>query len=130
MKTETKPAGPCPTFFRAACRKAATGGHGNGYDWAGHTLAGHVPELIDEGDDDARAAKLEALSDALWRRGPNGLVRGVNVFLISPDADEVLAWFDRELPRCMGLIPAPRRTSFLRGVYRYVVEQENDITTW
>jgi hypothetical protein len=33
------------------------------------------------------------------------------------DDEGVLAWFDRELPRCMALMPRRRRPQFLKGVY-------------
>ncbi len=131
MKTETRPSGACPTFFRAACRKASEGGNGNGYDWAGYTLAGALANLIEyQGLDeaDAKAEKLQEFA-ALFHH-PGQLVRSVNVFLTSPDAPAALAWLARELPRCMALVPADRRDNFLRGVFRYVVEEENDITTW
>lgn len=128
MKTETKTTGPCPTFFRATCRKAAEGGPDNGYDQAGYTLCGALANLIDNGDDDERGAKLEELSALIC--GPGRYVRSLPGFLASPDADAVIAWFNLALPRCMALIPSRRRTTFLRGVYRYVVEEENDVTTW
>jgi hypothetical protein len=34
---------------------------------------------------------------------------------------------DTNLPRCMGLIPRPRRGAFLRGIYKAVVDEEQDI---
>ncbi len=32
---------------------------------------------------------------------------------------EILAWFVRWLPRCMAEVPPKRRSSFLKGIYRY-----------
>lgn len=109
MKTETKASGACPTFFRAACRTASHGG-GSGYEEPGYTLVGGVASLLDDDLD----AKLEALDG----------------FLMSDDDDAVLGWFDRELPRCMALVPRRRRLSFLRGVHRFVFDEENDVTAY
>jgi len=43
------------------------------------------------------------------------------------DDTRVLSWFDRELPRCMALIPTRRRPTFLEGVYEAVEETGGDI---
>jgi hypothetical protein len=40
------------------------------------------------------------------------------------DDGGVLGWFDRELPRCMALIPRRRRASFLAGIYEEVAEDD------
>src|SRR4051794_30742212 len=115
----TNPTGACPASFRAACRSAA----GGGYEWAGHTLIGAAHGLIEYRDDAEKAAKMEELSALICRPGSNGLVRSVYAFLDSDDAPAVVAWFERELPRCMELVPARRRRNFLRGVHRYVIEE-------
>jgi hypothetical protein len=45
------------------------------------------------------------------------------------DAPEVLAWFERELPRCMALIPKRRHDTFLKGVSRMVQEDRSVLTS-
>jgi hypothetical protein len=100
--------GACPTFFLACCHEASKGGESN-YGAAGHELMRHVVHLCDyaveEDEWEARLDRLQALLDA-------------------QDDDGILAWFDRELPRCMALVPRRRRAQFLKGVL--AMHEEND----
>ena len=60
------------------------------------------------------------------QNGPSFSVseNGVLIFRHSRSGRAHLAWFDRELPRCMELIPRRRRASFLAGVYTEVEEDD------
>jgi hypothetical protein len=104
--------GACPTYFFAACRTAATGGS-NSYADPGYTLAIHLSALApyDVEDED-------------WEKHVSKLAD-----LVSEENDEaVLAWLKRWVPRCLRLVPAQRRHSFLRGIYRFANEEGNDIS--
>jgi hypothetical protein len=96
----------CPTYFRATCFEASRGGAA-GYRWAGRKLMGTVDYVLAWDTDQERAAKLEELADLAG----------------ASDDDGVLGWFDRELPRCMALIPRRRRRLFLAGVYEEIAEK-------
>jgi hypothetical protein len=98
---EHRVSGVCPTFFQGCCYEASQGAQG-GYLWAGHTLAMHVAGLLSYLDEEFDAT-LESLQTAI------------------DDGDDqgVLAWFDRELPRCMALVPHWHRQQFLKGIYLY-----------
>jgi hypothetical protein len=100
-----KTSGACPAFFKMTCAEARRGG-GHGYDWAGRKLIGCAASLIAADTTEELFEKFEELK---------GLIRDSN-------DDGVLDWFDRELPRCMELIPRRRRASFLAGVYTEVDE--------
>jgi hypothetical protein len=92
--------GPCPTWFLATCHEAGRGG-ANTYAWAGHKLLGSIAsEMSYEYDDEEWNAKLDELEALLDANDDHG----------------VLAWFDRELPRCMKLVPRRRRQQFLKGL--------------
>ena len=105
-KTVEKTSGVSPEFFRASCHRANDGTTG-GYRWAGHSLIGHVsglaPNDVEEAEWLERVATLASL-------------------IVDRD-DGVLAWFDSQLPRCMALVPRPRRGAFLRGVYQAVNDE-------
>ncbi|WP_406699135.1 hypothetical protein V5E97_09670 [Singulisphaera sp. Ch08] len=104
--------GACPTFFRATCQDASRDNR-DGYLWAGYKLTAAAAGLLYEDfDEETFVGKVEAMQDAIMRR----------------DDATVIAWFVRELPRCMSLVPARRRDQFLVGVYRYAIEEENDVT--
>jgi hypothetical protein len=89
-----------PTFFRGNCATAAQGGAG-GYRLAGWHLAHHTGRLMEYETDEERDAKAEELEQALAR----------------DDSAAVLAWYEREFPRCMELVPSRRREQFLKGVF-------------
>ena len=103
-----RPAGGAfPTFFRALCQEARRGGD-EGYAAAGHELTRHLRGLVD-GDSAAEVdAKVSELAKRIRRRDDPG----------------VTDWFERELPRCMALVPGRRRRTFLRGVYRMLDEDD------
>jgi hypothetical protein len=100
-----KTSGACPAFFKMTCAEARRGG-GHGYVWAGRKLLGCAAGLIAADTDEDLTEIYEELT---------GLIRAHN-------DDGVLDWFDRQLPRCMELIPRRRRASFLAGVYTEVEE--------
>jgi hypothetical protein len=103
--------GACPTYFAASCWTARRGGT-DGYECAGRNLVGGLGSLAPyDVQDEDWAVKLDELQ-SLVVAGQDG---------------DILAWFDEWLPRCMALVPARRRQSFLKGVYRYVIEEENAI---
>ena len=106
-----KTSGACPAFFKMTCAEARRGG-GHGYDWAGRQLLGCAASLIAADTSEELKKKFEELK---------GLIRAC-------DDHGVLAWFDRELPRCMELIPQRRRASFLAGVYTEVEENDGVLT--
>jgi hypothetical protein len=99
----------CPSFFKALCWTASQGGSGS-YEWAGYGLAGALSNLGPyQLEDDEWAEELDRL---------DSLIRDPDI-----SDDDVVAWFDRWLPRCMALVPSRRRKSFLKGVYRNVTER-------
>jgi hypothetical protein len=103
--------GALPGFFKATVHEARRGGEG-GYYHAGRILMLHVTSLAPyDVEDDEWAACLDVLERHI----------GAN------DDDAVLAWFEKELPRCMDLVPKRRREQFLRGVYE-CYEEENPLS--
>ena len=102
-----KTSGACPTLFKATCSEARRGG-GHGYDRGGRYLIYYCPSLIAADTIEERKKKWGELADLIRARNDDG----------------VLAWLDRELPRCMELIPQRRRASFLAGVYTAVEEDD------
>lgn len=94
--------GPCPTWFVAICSEVSQGGAST-YAWAGRKLIRSIAQVLgSEYERDEGNAQLDELEDLLTEQ----------------DDDAVIAWFERELPRCMALIPQRRRTQFLRGAYQ------------
>ncbi len=100
-----------PAFFRGLCRDARSGGRG-GYKAAGHELARHVGDLV-EGD--GPEVELEELAGLLFPRSPDDPKQ---IAYVRRDDEAVWAWFQREFPRCMDLVPTRRRGKFLEGVYQ------------
>lgn len=96
--------GACPTFFRALILTAQEGGAGGGYNTAAYELTRHLADLIEhEGSEDGNA-KLAELTGLVKRRDVGG----------------VLDWFERELPRCLALVPERRYPRFVEGVYQRI----------
>ena len=110
-----------PTFFRAACFEAGQGGS-NGYHWAGVNLARALAGLVEAEDDDEKEAKLEELARLLDAGRRYTGVRGI-------DQAEVIAWFEREFPRCIELVPPRRRSQFIRGL-KSAHEEHNSLREW
>jgi len=102
--------GACPTYFRALCRTATDGTTG-GYRHVGAQFIGGVASMLAEDDEDQAGAKLDELEKLICGRDDGG----------------TLAWFAREFPRCMALIPARRRHQFLAGIYEVVIDQAQDV---
>lgn len=100
-----------PAFFRGLCNEARSGGRG-GYKAAGHELARHVSNLV-EGDDPA--AKLDELASLLFPCTADDPLR---IAYVRRDHDALWAWFKRDFPRCMDLVPTRRRRKFLEGIYQ------------
>lgn len=100
--------GGVPSFFRYIVQDAEVQRNGYDYSIAGQELARHTESLMEDGDGPGQDAQsrweeLLALFGA-W------------------DDDRVLAWYDREFPRCMALIPRRRRAQFVKGV-AFAVEE-------
>lgn len=106
-----KTSGACPSFFRAICLEASRGGE-LGYDRAGRKLVRVAAELIAGDTAEELAEKCKDLKGLVRDRADNC----------------VLGWFDRELPRCMELIPRRRRPTFLAGVYQEIEEDGGVLT--
>lgn len=99
---QAKPFRGLPAFFRACCREASIGG-GNSYRVPGWHLAIHLDAL--ESYDYEEPGEFEARIVLLCS------------LLESGDRKAVLAWLIEEYPRCMQLVPARRRQSFLNGIF-------------
>jgi hypothetical protein len=123
--------GACPSFFVGQCHEAARGG-ANGYFSAGRELARHVGRLcsydVEEDEWNKRLADLGKLLDA----GFEGTSPGRTPLLISISTKDeaVLEWFDKEVPRCMAIVPRKRRKQFLAGVYAAYEEFGDEILTY
>ena len=105
-----------PTFLRALCEEAAYGGTSS-YRTAGYELARHTAELLESDTDEEWQAKLNELYQAL-----TGCAETPCVWPM--DEARVIAWYTREFPRCMDLVPARRHAIFAEGI-RQCWEDEN-----
>ena len=92
--------GGVPSFFRGCVIEASYGGSG-GYKVAGWHLALSVRGLLERyTEEDEEEQKIAELKDAL-----------------TDGSDQsVIAWFKREFPACMKLVPARRRIQFVQGI--------------
>jgi hypothetical protein len=111
MVEKPKGFGACPTFFFASCLEASQGGR-DGYQSAARSLVRSLGGIA------PHEVELDEWSDKLDE---------LQALIVDGRDDEVLSWFDRWLPRCMALVPRQRRRSFLKGIYRYVVDEGNAI---
>lgn len=102
-----------PTFFRARCNDARRGGTAS-YRTAGYELARHVSNLIEGRSDEDIESKLDELAELLLPTSPSD-PRKIDREL--RDDSAVIAWFKREFPACIAVVPARRRGQFLTGVY-------------
>ena len=91
-----------PTFFRACCATAASGGE-NGYASPGWHLANALGSQIPHDVElDDWVTEVETLQE-----------------LIAAEDDEgVWKWFKQHYPKCMALVPTRRREQFIDGVRR------------
>lgn len=96
-----------PTFFRAACATAQSGGE-FGYDNAGFALAGALESLVPY---DAEGGEWD---DALEELRESARAE---------DYEAVIAWFKNSMPKCLELVPSRRRERFAEGVCRYEAEK-------
>jgi hypothetical protein len=94
-----------PTYFRASCAEASRGG-ASGYDAAAWHLCIHLDnEQPYDLSTDEWADRIRELDQMLSKR-------------FSRDEEAIIGWFERHYPKCMELVPARRRETFLRGVYQ------------
>jgi hypothetical protein len=126
MLFKPKGKGACPTYFVGCCNEAAQGGAG-GYFQAGYTLATHIGAAMPyELDEDEEAAELEQLSELLLPADPEqGGLRKIRREL--RDDGALLAWLEKNVPRCLALIPARRRKQFVAGFY---AAADDDAIDW
>lgn len=90
-----------PTYFRAACSTASHGG-AQGYRDVGRKFADSMPgELKAQGESGEPEHKLKELQARLDAKDFGG----------------ALAWFDREFPKFMALVPRAKRRQFTEGLY-------------
>jgi len=100
----------CPTFFRALCETVQSGGNMMGYNRAARELTKHLMDLqphdLDEVEWSRRLRQFNHLMEGDLRAGAG--------------PDQILAWFDANLPRGMKLVPEGRRKAFvvLAGCHR------------
>ena len=89
--------GARPTFFRACVMESHS--VREGYARAGYHLAGAAEAIAAEDidEDDPVFADLRAA-------------------VVANDADRLVAWMQRVLPRCMALVPRRRLPTFTKGV--------------
>jgi hypothetical protein len=113
---EQKKGGPAPTWFRDICKEAARGGS-FGFHRVGYRWTSNMPDTTPLGFTRAQwQEQIRSMNNALslgslggkWRKG-----------LI----EVVLAWFDRNFPSHMELIPSRRRREFAQGF----VDAANDL---
>jgi len=101
-KLNENKSGPCPAFFRGNVMEARR--HREGYALAGYHLAIHARELV----------PLNA---------PESAVEDLACAVVANDPGEQLwLWLQRTLPRCMALVPARRKRTFLKGVLEAIEE--------
>jgi hypothetical protein len=102
--------GACPTFFIAACMTATAGGSG-GYESASFELTRHLlAQCPYDMEDDEWETRCRELEDQVHNWATD---------------DEVITWFQKNLPRCIEMVPKRRHDSFVAGVRSYI--EENDI---
>lgn len=92
-----------PSFFCGLVQEAAGQFPGYDYSVAGHELARHTANMVEDGDEPGQEA--EPRLDELWR------------LIQESDDVGVIAWYRREFPKCMTLVPSRRRGKFLQGIY-------------
>lgn len=97
-QTSSAACGALPGFFRGCIQRAKQGGI-TGYDHAAYELSRHAENIVAGYVDDEALEALDRLRTA-------------------DDADGVVEWYRRYLPRCMALVPSSRVASFARGVQR------------
>ena len=109
-----------PSFFVCVCRTASSSG--GSYAGPGYSLAIHVRELIADDVGADVAAKLnqfiERAGEALGSVEEWTFEEAVANETMSAVLDEAWEWFGATVPRCMELVPARRKQTFMRGVFR------------
>jgi hypothetical protein len=93
--------GACPTFLCAAIREASQGGPSHSYAHVGAQMIGGVsglaPNDVEQDEWMQRVAQLEEI-------------------FCKDDDRGIIAWFTRNVPRVMAMIPYGRRDMLLRGM--------------
>jgi hypothetical protein len=103
--------GGVPTFFRACCMTAASGGE-SGYASPGWHLASAVGSQIPyDLDLDEWEQEVDALKE----------------LLADGDDEGAWDWFKRHYPKCMALVPTRRRDQFVQGVRRAYDEDRIEV---
>ena len=125
-RTEGKPRGQpasrrgIPIIFENLCRDAQHGGarssgeSGSGYFWAGYQLVLDWSATFPDLPERERKEKLAAAYALLVPEVP-----------IRKEADndgDVLAWFEAELPQCLALVPARKRSLFVAGARQAAID--------
>ncbi len=100
--------GAFPAYFKIRCQTARTGG-ANGYEDAGYMLA-HGLDSEDPYE----------LTSQQWR---DELAKLRDLINAEDTNKQILAWFQRHLPRCVAIVPPRRRTRFIDGVRRAFGEE-------
>lgn len=103
--------GGCPSWFRARCRESARCGT-DGYAHAGEALGRAVYTLapLDIEDDDwVELIDAELLPAAR-----------------SDDGGAMLAWLLRRFPKCMTQVPVRRRSGFVAGFARGLLDIQRE----
>ena len=99
-----------PTFIRILCSEASRGG-ADSYFFVGRELGGRTPALLEPQDHpeivQRKLDELRILLDRDYRQG-------------------VVAWYVREFPGCMSLVPRRRHPQFVKGVV--AVDEKQCIT--
>jgi hypothetical protein len=101
--------GACPSFFRSACATAKAGGE-SGYGVAAYQLTAALHTLAPlEVEDDEWHDRLSHLLTLVERAGTD---------------EQIIEWFDTNLPRCLALVPSRRHFAFVCGVRKFAQDNE------
>lgn len=101
MKKERYTHTAFPTFFKACCFEASSGGRSS-YSDAGYHLAIHLYDL----------GPYE-LGDQEWHERIKDLC---HLLQVDGSSIGIWAWFSIYLPKCMEIVPRRRMKTFVRGV--------------
>ena len=100
-KPKATPRGHLPAHFRGSCITASTGGSQSYRDVGYGLIRGLAQDCPDDLEEDEWFERLRELEHIFLNFGPD---------------EDVYAWFDENLPRFIGNVPARRRQSFIDGM--------------